>query len=194
MKIDAKLKRILIDIAVFTVVCAAIIAVDQITKEIIHKNVVYGNSIVLIPGFLEISHVHNTGAAWGMFGNHTAALSAVTLTACALLCFLFFQAEKKLFKAALLLVIGGAIGNLIDRIFRGYVIDFIKFWIFRYEFPNFNVADSCITIGCVIMIIAVLISGRKGSAPLMRNDSVLGKLTKKISGKKKDGTEPGEEK
>ena len=176
--------RVLIEALVLMAVCALIIAADQITKEIVYKKISYGTSKVLIPGLLELSHVHNTGAAWGIFDTHTGLLSVITVTACLLLGFVYFQSRNKLFKAALLLVIGGAIGNVIDRIFRGYVIDFIKVWIFRYEFPNFNIADSCITIGCVILIVAVLISGRKEGDTLLRGDSVLGKLFK--AGRKQD--------
>ena len=135
---SANVRFYLISAAIFAGVCGFIIAVDQITKAVIHGNIFYGSSIVLIPGLLEISHVHNTGAAWGIFNQHTGLLSAVTLFACALLCFLYMESRQKLFRAALLMVIGGAIGNLIDRIARGYVIDFIRVWIFKYEFPNKN--------------------------------------------------------
>lgn len=183
------LKLCLLKALVFIAVCGLIIAVDQITKQLIYKNIFYGSSIVLIPRFLEISHVHNTGAAWGMFNQHTGILSAVTLVACAGLAFLYSQSKKKLFSAALLMVIGGAVGNLIDRISRGFVIDFIRVWIFKYEFPNFNVADSCITIGCVLMIIAVLLSGRKDDDYLLRKESILGRLFEKERKKKE---KPGE--
>ena len=174
----------LIRALVFIAVCGVIIAVDQITKQLVYKNIFYGSSVVLIPRFLEISHVHNTGAAWGMFNQHTVILSVVTLVACAGLSFLYSQSKKKLFSAALLMVIGGALGNLIDRMSRGYVIDFIRVWIFKYEFPNFNVADSCITIGCVVMIIAVLLSGRKEDDNLLRRESILGRLFEKERKKK----------
>lgn len=178
------LKLCLLKALMFIAVCGVIIAVDQITKQLIYKNIFYGSSIVLIPRFLEISHVHNTGAAWGMFNQHTGILSAVTLAACAGLAFLYSQSKKKLFGAALLMVIGGALGNLIDRISRGFVIDFIRVWIFKYEFPNFNVADSCITIGCVLMIIAVMLSGRKNDDYLLRKESILGRLFEKERKKK----------
>lgn len=178
------LKLCLLKALMFIAVCGVIIAVDQITKQLIYKNIFYGSSIVLIPRFLEISHVHNTGAAWGMFNQHTGILSAVTLVACAGLAFLYSQSKKKLFSAALLMVIGGALGNLIDRISRGFVIDFIRVWIFKYEFPNFNVADSCITIGCVLMIIAVMLSGRKNDDYLLRKESILGRLFEKERKKK----------
>ncbi|MBR6933997.1 MAG: signal peptidase II [Clostridia bacterium] len=178
------LKLCLLKALMFIAVCGVIIAVDQITKQLIYKNIFYGSSIVLIPRFLEISHVHNTGAAWGMFNQHTGILSAVTLAACAGLAFLYSQSKKKLFSAALLMVIGGALGNLIDRISRGFVIDFIRVWIFKYEFPNFNVADSCITVGCVLMIIAVMLSGRKNDDYLLRKESILGRLFEKERKKK----------
>ena len=174
---------LIIDILLFVGIGAIIIGVDQLTKQLVYKNISYGSSKVLIPRLLELSHVHNTGAAWGMLSEHTGALSAVTLIACALLAFLLFQSRKMSFKISLMLVIGGAIGNLIDRISRGYVIDFIRVWIFKYEFPNFNVADSCITIGCVMMIVAVLLSGRKEGDTLFFPGSPAGRLLG--SGRKK---------
>ena len=190
--VGTKVKKYLIYAAIFIVTCAVIITVDQITKLIVYKNIYYGSSIVLIPGLLELSHVHNTGAAWGMFNQHTGLLSAVTILACAMLSFLYFEGKKKLFRASLLMVIGGALGNLIDRIARGYVIDFIKVWIFKYEFPNFNVADSCITIGCVLMIIAVLTSGKSEKDMLFRHDSILGKLVEKEKKKAAAKEKPAE--
>ncbi|MBQ2307709.1 MAG: signal peptidase II [Clostridia bacterium] len=180
---DSLLFTVLIDILLFIGASAVIIGADQLTKQLVYKNIAYGSSKVLIPRLLELSHVHNTGAAWGMLSEHTGALSAVTLVACALLAFLLFQSRKMSFKISLMLVIGGAIGNLIDRISRGYVIDFIRVWIFKYEFPNFNVADSCITIGCVMMIVAVLISGRKEGDTLFFPGSPAGRLLG--SGRKK---------
>ncbi|MBO7407430.1 MAG: signal peptidase II [Clostridia bacterium] len=170
------LYSLLIDLFLFIGISAIIIGADQLTKQLVYKNISYGSSKVLIPRLLELSHVHNTGAAWGVLSEHTGALSAVTLVACTFLAFLLFQCRKMSFKISLMLVIGGAIGNLIDRIARGYVIDFIKVWIFKYEFPNFNVADSCITIGCVLMIVVVLLSGRKEGDSIFRPGTPAGKL------------------
>ena len=89
---------LLIDILLFVGIGAVIIGLDQLTKQLVYKNIAYGSSKVLIPRLLELSHVHNTGAAWGMLSEHTGALSAVTLVACALLAFLLFQSRKTFFK------------------------------------------------------------------------------------------------
>ena len=179
------LNTLLIDILLFIGVSAIIIGLDQLTKQLVYKNIAYGSSKVLIPRLLELSHVHNTGAAWGMLSEHTDILSIVTLAACAVLTFLLFQSRKPLFKISLMLVIAGAIGNVIDRISRGYVIDFIRVWIFKYEFPNFNVADSCITVGCVMMVVVILISGSKENDPIFRPGTPAGRLFG--SGKTADG-------
>ncbi|MBO5076590.1 MAG: signal peptidase II [Clostridia bacterium] len=193
------LNTLLIDILLFIGVSAIIIGLDQLTKQLVYKKIAYLDSKVLIPRLLELSHVHNTGAAWGMLSEHTGVLSAVTLVACAVLAFLLFQSRKPLFKISLMLVIAGAVGNLIDRITRGYVIDFIRVWIFKYEFPNFNVADSCITVGCVMMIVAVLISGRKEGDSIFRPGTPAGKLfgSGRTAGGKKhagsDATDPAAE-
>ena len=154
--------------------CAALIVVaDQITKNIIVAKIPYGSSVVLIPGLLEISHVHNTGAAWGVLSEHTAALSCVTVAACCLLAWIIYETRSRLFRACLVMVIGGAIGNLIDRVSRGFVVDFIRVWIGKYEFPNFNVADSFITVGCFMMIVTMLVASRKGAKPLFNEGSLL---------------------
>ncbi len=184
-----KSKGIIKDIIVFAAVSVFVIALDQITKAAVYKNIQYGSSVVLIPGLLEISHVHNTGAAWGFMSSHTGILSAVTAVTCIFLAFLFFQGRKVLFKVSMAMVITGAVGNLIDRVFRGFVIDFIRVWIFKYEFPNFNVADSSITIGCVLLVISVLASGKSDDS-VFRGDSLIVRLMSK--GRKKEHPEDAE--
>ena len=88
--------------------------------------------------------------------------------------FVDFKFNQKRLKNGLIGgVIGGAIGNLIDRISRGFVVDFIRVWIGKYEFPNFNVADSFITVGCFMMIVTMLVASRKGAKPLFNEGSLL---------------------
>lgn len=171
-----KTVKMLINWAVYIVIGAVLVAADRITKAIIIKNVSLYDSKVVIKDFFEISHIKNTGAAWGIFSDRTDALSVVTVIACIVILLLLLEAKGKLFSLSLVMVISGAIGNLIDRMTTGMVTDFLKFYIFGYEFPNFNVADICITVGCVLLAISVLISDKKPSYALFREDSLIVKL------------------
>ena len=169
--------KIILEILMWAAICAALIVIDQVTKNLVYKNIYYGSSKVLIPKLLELSHVHNTGAAWGMFGSHTAVLSAVTILASGVLVSIMCQTKALSVKIPLIIVISGALGNLYDRVTRGFVIDFIKVWIFKYEFPNFNFADSCITVGCVLLIVFILRNSEKGG--LFRENTLLWKWFEK---------------
>ena len=138
-------------------------ALDQAVKEIIARNVPLYSSHPVIPGFFNITRIHNRGAIFGAFnqtGNHLvfAALTGTSLLALGLVAYYFFKtpASERLMKISLSLIIAGALGNFVDRIARGYVIDFLDFYIRDEHFPFFNVADSCITIGAFLMLIIFL--------------------------------------
>ena len=131
------------------------ILIDQLSKLIIISNFEVGKSLSVIPSFFSITYVKNTGAAWGMFSNGTIILSLVSIV------FLFF-AFKYIYEAknislfnvfAYGMLLGGIIGNLIDRLIRGYVVDFLNFEIFNYDFPVFNIADCFIVISIILIII-----------------------------------------
>jgi signal peptidase II len=141
------------------VLIAALIAADQITKAIVAKSVPFYGSVSVIPGFFSISHIHNTGAIFGMFNGSGSKLIAIllaaaTLTAMSLVIVYFLKtpASQKLMRFALSLILAGALGNFIDRIFRGYVIDFLEVHVKKFYWPTFNIADSCISIGAVLLV------------------------------------------
>ncbi len=142
--------------------------VDQITKFYIAENVLYQKEVIpVISGFFDIVHVHNTGAAWGMFGDKTWLLAIVSIVAAILFCFFFKKmAEGRALQAfSLSLIIGGTVGNMIDRCSLGYVIDFLSVhWPWgdgTYYFPAFNVADSAICVGVFIYAVCSFIYDRK---------------------------------
>lgn len=148
---------------VIVVFMLLIIGVDQITKFLSDTMIPYGGSVPLIPRFLEISNVHNTGAAWGMMSGGRWVFIALTIVVCALLFYVLFSKKYSLTTLSyygFMLICAGAIGNLIDRIVLGYVRDMINFVIIH--FPVFNVADSAVTIGAVLLILDILIN-RKNS-------------------------------
>lgn len=146
---------------IYTAICLGLIGLDQLTKWIITETLYYGEFIPVIKDFFSISHVLNTGAAWGVLADHTWLLSCVTFLACLILGYLIAVSTHKWFTAAYLMILSGALGNLVDRIFRGEVVDFLSFRFGTYDFPSFNVADICITCGCILLMILVLIASKE---------------------------------
>jgi len=138
----------------------ALVALDQATKHIIARTVDLYESVPVIPGFFNITRVHNKGAIFGTFSQANnklvfALLTAASLAALALVVYYFFKtpAGDKLMKVALTLIMAGALGNQFDRLMRGHVIDFLDFYVGRAHWPFFNAADSCITIGACLMLV-----------------------------------------
>lgn len=140
-----------------------IVAADQLSKFFIVSNMQLGDSIKIIDGFLYITHTRNTGAAWGIFGEHTEYLAIFSVVATIALIVLLLYIKRACGAFSLALIIGGAVGNAIDRIRLGWVVDFIDAYIFGYDFPAFNVADSAITVGVFLLIIYMLFIHREMS-------------------------------
>ena len=135
---------------------------DQLSKYFINANMFVGDSIKIIDGFFSIHYVQNTGAGFSILEGQMTFFYAITIFA---LCFLFYllfseDNNNKLYNAAVLMMIGGTIGNFIDRIFRHFVVDFLDFVIFGYDFPVFNLADCFLTIGVVLFILCMFYSER----------------------------------
>ena len=135
-----------------TAVAAVVVAVDQVTKAIVRADVRVGDEHELL-SFLSIGHVHNRGVAFGLLsGGHGAIVVIVPLVALALLLGYFARhAGRPLLWLPTGMLVGGAIGNLVDRLRQGYVTDFITL----PHWPSFNVADVGITVGVVILILVV---------------------------------------
>ncbi|OGS24593.1 MAG: signal peptidase II [Elusimicrobia bacterium RIFOXYB2_FULL_48_7] len=135
-----------------------IIILDQLTKLLVRKSFFLYESRP-VTSFLSLTYIHNTGMAWGFFqGKAYSNIAFIFIMLFILACFAFFykqitQHGGKLSEYAITLVFGGALGNLIDRIFLGNVVDFIDF----HFFPVFNVADSCISVGGVMLFISFLV-------------------------------------
>lgn len=131
------------------------IILDQTTKLLITSLLKLNEIVNVINGFFSITYVRNTGAAWGMFSNNTLLLSIISI----LFLIFFIKYIEELSKVSFFyeiafgLIVGGIVGNLIDRLFRGYVIDFFRFIILDYNYPIFNIADTLIVIGVIILII-----------------------------------------
>jgi signal peptidase II len=143
----------------FTIVVIAVVALDQISKGAVLKFMALYKSIPVIPGFFSITHVHNPGGAFGFLAQngapwrHWLFLSAVLLALGMILYFHHQTPRSHPYLAfGLSLIFGGAIGNLIDRLRFGEVVDFLDFYILDHHWPTFNVADSGVTIGVLIFL------------------------------------------
>jgi len=133
------------------------ICFDQIIKAFIDNTFSYGQKFQIIPSFFDITKVHNPGAAWSIFKDGRYLLIAIAICAFGLLFIYernFKYKERTMFGFAL--IYGGLFGNLLDRIFWGYVIDYLEFNFWGYHFPVFNLADICLVIGFFLIIIAML--------------------------------------
>lgn len=141
-----------------------ILILDQITKFVIASSMRIGDSFEVIPGFLNITSHRNNGAAWGILSGKMSYFFIITIIILiVLIVFYIKEAKYNLFmQIALSLLFAGALGNFIDRLFHGEVVDFIDTYIFGYNFPIFNVADSSLTIGVILIIITLLIDVKKG--------------------------------
>ena len=148
-------------------IAVVIVVLDQVTKAIVRSQFDLYEGVPVVPGFFNLTRVHNTGAAFGMLNSmdfpfKTAALSAVA--AAALIGLAFFAstlpAVQWLSRLGIALIIGGAAGNLIDRISLGYVTDFVDLYWQGWHFWAFNVADAAITVGVALMVLEMLGLGR----------------------------------
>ena len=132
-----------------------VLIIDICSKLLISKSLYVGESISVIDNFFSITYVKNTGAAWSMFSDKTYLIVIVSsIIILGLIWYVFKNRfDKKLEGIAYSLIIGGALGNFIDRIIYGYVVDFMDFKIFGYDFPIFNFADTFIVIGVILLVI-----------------------------------------
>lgn len=141
-------------------IAALVVLLDQWTKWLVVKTMDYGERIVLWdPWFALLSH-RNRGAAWGMLQGKMWIFTIVTILVIIGIIYYYHKETKgkPLFQVTLMILLGGAIGNFIDRIFRGEVVDFadVLIPIINYEFPIFNLADAALTISVIMLIIIML--------------------------------------
>ena len=137
---------------------AIFLIIDQAIKIFLSTKMVLGQTNIIIKEFLNITYVHNTGAAFSLFSGNRWLL--VFIGVFATICLLVYIAKLvhltdfDVFSYSLLL--GGVLGNLVDRVFRGHVVDYISLNIFDYHFPIFNFADMCIVVGIILIFWSAL--------------------------------------
>ena len=132
---------------IYALIAAALVAVDQIVKYLVMTHIPAGGHVPLVPYLVELTYVTNTGAAFSIFSEHTWALALVSLVMSVALALALWKGLFKhpLGKLTLTLLLAGAVGNLIDRAFRGFVVD--MFNVLFMNFAVFNVADICVVVG-----------------------------------------------
>jgi signal peptidase II len=144
-------------------ISAFVVILDRITKHIVAQQLPNGQTYTVIPGIFRISDVHNTGAAFSMFAENASPVTvrniliAFSVVAVLVIFGMLWRVGRALTltSVALALILGGAFGNLYDRIRYSYVIDFLEVHIVHYHWPDFNVADSCIVIGACLLLIEI---------------------------------------
>lgn len=149
-----------------SIACTAALALDQATKWAVDSTLTYADRVPVIDGFFYLTHVRNTGAAFGLFAGGPSGIRLAFFIGVAILAigivFSFFRQlapGDRLSALALGFILGGATGNLIDRILRGEVVDFLHFRLWGgYVWPDFNLADSFIVVGVGLLILELLAS------------------------------------
>jgi signal peptidase II len=147
----------------YALVAVLVFALDQFAKWIVIQKIPLNESINVIDGFFRLSHVQNPGAAFGLFADSHSSLRIVFLVlfsvfAMGVVGWLLWRSSHTLSTTgfALALILGGALGNLWDRLIDGYVVDFLAFYFGSYHWPDFNVADSAIVIGAILLVAEIL--------------------------------------
>jgi signal peptidase II len=143
---------------VVLIISFLIVLLDQVTKYVVTRQFTPEQSLGLVPGFLNLTYVRNTGAAWGMLGglNGWLALLSIVILVLILRFRRSFLVDGVVHRVALACMIAGIVGNLLDRVRLQYVVDFIDFHWGVHHFPSFNVADSAICVGAGLYIISSL--------------------------------------
>jgi signal peptidase II len=143
----------------FFLIAAIVWLLDRMTKRAVASNIALQNSVTLVPGFFHLTHVQNTGAAFGLFAESSAqwkvgALVSFSVIALIVVSALLWKNSHAISTTTigLSLILGGATGNLWDRMMSGHVVDFLDFNIGSYHWPAFNVADSAIVIGAILLV------------------------------------------
>jgi len=153
-------------------IAIAVVVLDRATKWAIVQTITLDDAINIIPGLFRLTHLENTGAAFSLFADSTSPfktmlLIAFSLGALAVVSFLLWK-ERAIFNAgtlALSLILGGAVGNLWDRLTDGKVTDFLDFYIGIHHWPPFNIADSAIVVGALLLLMRMLRTNQPRQTP-----------------------------
>lgn len=147
----------------YLLVSLAILALDQVTKEIVNRSLYLHETHIVIPNFFNIVHTRNSGAVFGFFQDPTSSvlprlLMLLSCAALALVALFFHRSDphERMNLFGLSLILGGAVGNIMDRVLRLSVVDFLEFYVGGFHWPAFNVADSAICVGIFFLVLRAL--------------------------------------
>ncbi len=146
-------------------IALGVLALDRFSKWIVASRMGLGETIPVVPGFFRITHVENSGAAFGLFSDSSfewklTLLILFSLLALAVVSVLLWKNSHMVNTTgtALSMILGGALGNLWDRMISGHVVDFLDFYVGSYHWPSFNVADSAIVLGAILLVADIVFS------------------------------------
>lgn len=158
--------------AVHFFLAAIVILLDRWSKHVVATHIALYAHIQIIPGFFRLTHTENTGAAFSLFADSpshwkTILLITFSLVAMVVVSILLWKQARPLTMTsiALALILGGAVGNVWDRLARGRVVDFLLFYVKQYQWPVFNLADSAIVVGASLLVLEILFSRSKDASP-----------------------------
>jgi signal peptidase II len=153
----------------FLFIAVIVLLLDRMAKWAIASNIALHDSVVVIPGFFRLTHVQNTGAAFGLFAESPAQWKVGALVSFSILALIVVSAllwknghALSTTSIGLSLILGGAMGNLWDRMVSGHVVDFLDFYVGNYHWPAFNVADSAIVIGAILLVSEIVFAKSAG--------------------------------
>ena len=139
------------------IIAVLILIVDQLSKSIVEIFIPLNESVTVIKNFFYLTVAHNTGGAWSIFSEHSYLFIIASILAIILLIKFMFGFKNNLRNnIAFASLFGGIFSNLADRVFLGYVRDFLDFKIFGYNYPIFNIADVAIVVGVILLVVAVI--------------------------------------
>ncbi len=152
----------------FYLIALAIVLTDQVSKAVVARSMRLGQSIPIVPGYFDLTFVLNPGAAFSLFATLPESIRNpffILVSVAAVILIIMYRArhlrQHRLASVSLALIMGGAIGNLIDRVRLGVVVDFLDVHLHQYHWPVFNVADSAISVGVTLLLLEMLMEWRR---------------------------------
>lgn len=136
------------------IISSLLVIIDQLIKIIVTKNIILNSTLILVNNFFSLTYVKNTGAAFSILTDNVLLLIIISLASLVAI-YLYFIKNKNLTKIEVVILgflIGGLLGNLVDRVIYGYVVDYLSFTIFNYSFPIFNLADICLVLSTIALV------------------------------------------
>lgn len=149
-----------------TLIILILIALDQLSKFAVVRHLAGGGEVVIIPGFFRLLYVENRGAAFGILQEGRPLFIVITVAVIGFLLYGIYRKRNEvrgLLRVALVLILAGAVGNFIDRLRLHFVVDFLSFRFFGHDFAVFNLADSFIVVGTILLMIHVFLGDEKDS-------------------------------